>query len=326
MKLIYLKKDILANSKLDHNAIGVYIALRMICEQDEPIKYISINSLCFELHKNTSYTRYTKEKIERGLNQLIENGLITLISKINKSEYIFDLSKLYFNTSKGTTDFYILITADEVRTVCNYSGHIDKFALLRYFVMIIGSISYSTTINDIRGFYKEINNFVGFMPQTYLAEISHISECSAGTYMSILEDLQLLYVYRHSELLWNSETNQISSFVNKYGRFENQELIEYYAKNYESFNNVETVKKMQKKKDANNRRSLKQKYRYLCNGQKYDQATINEIYEYIHSINLEQLQKIEQIESKEKKDYLYSQLLDETVFDGKIILDERDKE
>lgn len=315
MKEIYIKKSILGNNQFDHNAIGAYIALRSIYLQDKPVKCVSINELCYELYGNTTFTRYTKEKVMAGLSQLIKAGVVTKVDEISKTEFLLDLSNLHINSAKGTTDYYIIVTTDEIHTILNYASRVDKFALLRYFVVVIGSISYITTIKDARGTYEDAHNFVGFMPQTYLAETSYISESSACTYMSILEEIHMIYVYRHTDLKWNAETNQISSFVNKYGRFQNREMIEYFAKNYESFTNIDTINKMHKKKDVNYRRSLMQKYRYLYNGHEYDSKTLEEIYAYIHAKNQDVMEKIGQADTDEKREYYESLLNDETIFE-----------
>lgn len=320
MKNVYIKKDILTDNLLDHNALGTYISLRAMYQQDKPIRYISVNELCYELYGNTTYTRYTKEKVMDGLSQLITAGVVTKVDEISKTEFVLDLSNLHINSAKGTTDYYTVVTTDEIQTILNYTGRVDKFALLRYFIVVIGSISYITTIKDARGTYEDAHNFVGYMPQTYLAEASFISESSACTYMSILEELQLIYVYRHTDLKWNAETKQISSFVNKYGRFQNREMIEYFAKNYESFTNIDTINKMRKKKDVNYRRSLMQKYRYFYNGHEYDSKTLNEIYAYIHLKNQEVIQKIKQADTDEKRTYYESLLINEMIFKDKIEL------
>lgn len=314
MNNIYLKKSIISDKNLDQNAIGTYMALRSMYIQDKPVRYTSVNELCFELYGNSRYTRYTKEKVTNGLNQLISIGLVNKLQDISKTEYILDLTNLHINSTKGTIDYFVVITDDEMHKVFNYQSHIDKFALMKFFSMLIGSISYTTTIKDTRGAYSDVNNFVGFMPISYLAGVSNICESSASIYLSILEELQMIYVYRHTDLKWNTETNQISSFVNKYGRFKDKELIEYYAQNFESFTNVETVKKMQKKKDANYRRSLMQKYRCLCNGHKYDEKTVLEIYSYICLKNEETREKIAKAKTEEQREFYESKLHDVTIF------------
>ena len=314
MSNIYIKKNILTSKELSDDAIGTYIALRCIYTLEKPIQYVSINRLCFELYGNSKFTRYTKEKISHGLDQLISTGIISKLETISKTEFILDLSNLFINSDKGTTDYFVIITDEEIKTIFNHNSRCDKFAMLKFFTLLIGSISYSTTIKDARKTYGDTNNFVGFMPQSYLSEIANISESTTNIYLSILEELHLIYVYRHSDLKWNSETKQISSFVNKYGRFKDKEMITYFAENYESFSNIETIKKMQKKKDVNYRRSLMQKYRCLCNGHQYDTKTIEEIREYIHLRNEITQDKIKQAETDTKRDFYATLLYDETIF------------
>lgn len=314
MEEVYIKKAILTDSDLDHSAISTYIALRCMYLQDEPIRYVSVNEMCYKLYGNTTATRSTKEKIVAGLERLLEKELVLQVEQISKSEFVLDLSKLHINSEKGSKDYFVIVKLDEIRKIMNYPERVDRLAILRFFTMVIGSISYTTTIKDARGTYGDAHNFVGFMPQEYLAEISYVSESSACAYIAILEELQILYVYRHADLKWDSEKKQISSFVNKYGRFENREMIQYFAENYESFTNIETIKKMQKRKDVNYRRGLMQKYRCFYNGHVYDEATQREMYAYVHFKNQLLLDKIENAESDEQRVYYQSQLLDESVF------------
>lgn len=328
---IFLKKEILNHELLNDNAISTYIALRSMYLQDRPITYVSINQLCYELFGNITYTRTMKEKIQDGLNQLIGQQIISVKDQIGKSEYLLDVSGLHIDSSKGTKDYYTKVTLDEIRTIFNVTGRIDKCALAKFFVLTISTINYTETIRTIRGEFADIHNFVGFMPMSYLATIAGVADSVAGSYMAILERQQLLYVFRHTEYKWDIEKNKISSFVNKYGRYKDKEYIRMYAVNYENYSCISTVSKMQKRKDANKRRSLTQKYHSMCSGKKYSEKETQEILEFMYQKNQDIKTKITEMRNRELKEYeqgilsaLEAKLLDESVFD-KLLKNNKEK-
>lgn len=286
---IYLSKTICSNLELNNETIGVYVALRSLYRTDKSAVYISDNMLCYELLGATNFTRYFKQSVHDGLMNLIDSGLISVVAAIGKSEYILDLSQLHIDNCKEAKNteknFYVTVSMDEIHRIFAAEGKTDKFSLCRYFIQLIGSINFSQSIYIGTGSVtKRINNFVGYMTTEYLAKISGISKDIGINYTSILENLKLIYVYRHDSYI--HEDGVIKSLPNHYGRYQDSAHIKEFAVQYETQTNFFSDATNLIKKQNNKGRSLSQKYNALCNGKEYTIEEIKEIYEYIHAKNL----------------------------------------
>ena len=296
---IYLKKSVVSNTEYDYKTIATYVALRKIYSKEIQEYYVSINQLSYELYGCLNDNKHIREYLSAGIKKLIDTGLIKIVSTINKSEWIMDLSGLLIDRSKNEDDFYTIIDYDELHRIMNCSsdnGNINNMALLRCFINIIG------TINMNQGIYidelgDQKNDFVGYMPVDYLCTLSGITSNTLFTYNAILEKEKLLYIYRHNKDLRDSNGN-IKSISNHYGRYCDAEYIEKFALQYENTLDIETLTKRQTKEN----KSLANKYHQMIEyGTRYDSDTENQIYNYVHKCNYE-LQAI--IDSKNKQSSL----------------------
>lgn len=302
---IFIGKNILHNKDLSNSVI----ALRCIYNQNKDYYYINPSMLCFELYGNGSYTRYTKESIMDGLIALEMMGLIKTIEEISKTEAVYDLSDLFID------DYYVILDVDEIHSICNLNEKVDKFGVLRYFACMVGTIDYNSHIYIGSGSdCKSVSNFVGYMPQEYLSSLCGIPTTSIINYNRILEDNNLIYIYRHNS--YRTEDGVLRSINNHYGRIENAEYIIQFAEQYEDVTGNE--KTVQAKKDANYRRSMAQKYRALCNGKEYSEMEIEEIKEYV-SKNNEKYENLMLLTTDDAtiKGYC-DKILDMSVFDRKV--------
>lgn len=271
---IYIKKDILCNNDLDNATIGTYIALRIIYSLNRPVQYITDNMLCYELCGNSSYTRYMRQAITSGLDKLNELNLISIKEKVGK-DYIIDMSNLFFDTDE---DYYVILADTEIHTVFGLTGNTDKFALLRYFACMISTINNKDFVYT-RDFEDGVlNNFVGYMKIEYISSLAGIPKQSAITYNKTLEDLGLIFIYRHEK--YCSEDGEIKSLANHYGRKCYEKYIEQFATEYEQTLG-ESKAIIEAKKDANNRRSLTQKYNAFMNDAEYSEEEVFDLYVHI---------------------------------------------
>ena len=196
----------------------------------------------------------------------------------------------------------------------------DKFKLLRYFITCL------RTICRTQGIYVEQStkqNFVGFMTQEYLCE--QIGICYKSNfkliqqYNDVLEEYQLLYIYRHTEMKRDKKTGQIKSFANHYGRYEDKDDIEIFALNYEKTCGVQ--EEIVQSDKSNQRRRLSSQYNNLCYDfdryvDIYSDKELIEIYKYIHFKNGEIEKELETAkEGTEYYDRLLDKLKDEDLFD-----------
>ena len=216
--------------------------------------------------------------------------------------------------------YYTIIKDNEVHTIMNINSKIDKFKLLRYFIICMKTICRTT------GVYKDCGtkqNFVGFMTQEYLCSLIGISHDTNSkliqTYNSVLEENKLLYIYRHTEMKRDKKTGQIKSFANHYGRYEDKDDIEIFALNYEKTCGVE--EEIVQSDKSNQRRRLSSQYNNLCYDfdryvDAYSDEELIEIYKYIHFKNDEIEKELETAkEGTEYYDRLLDKLKDEDLFD-----------
>ena len=177
---IYLRKDLV--KELDTDALLVYVALRSMYHENEEEFYVSINSLCYRLFGNISYTRTFKDCIVRGFSTLVERGMVVVKEEINRSEFVINAQGLHFKEC-----FFIGIDLEYIRMVCNISSRVDRGGLVKYLLTMVG-----TLCNDPYKFQdvqvRHIKGHVGFMPISYIAQESGISEPTALSYNTILED------------------------------------------------------------------------------------------------------------------------------------------
>ena len=266
---IYLRKDLV--KELDTDALLVYIALRSMYHKGEDEFYVSVNSLCYRLFGNCTYTRTFKDCIARGLSTLVERGMVLVKEELNKTEFIIDAQGLYFEDC-----FFIGIDLEYIRMACNVRSRVDRGGLVKYLLTMVG-----TLCNDPYKFQdvqvRHIKGLVGFMPISYIAQESGISEQTALSYNTILEDEKIIYIYRHGHTYQDIDGN-IKSINNNYGLYENKKEILAYASGFARMQGY-TVHDG----DANKRRSLAAKYNAMKKGKQYSEEEIREILEYINS-------------------------------------------
>lgn len=314
--MIFLKRCIVEEPSYDSEMVAVYIALRSIYNNAySNTLCITINSLCYALVGTLKISRNIRESVSRGLDKLISAELIVLIEHIGK-EYVLDVRGLYIEPVKSTEgkhEYYTSVTEDEVHKIFNTNERVDKFAMIRFFVVMMASIDFTATISDKNDRLAEKNNFVGYMPQSFLASKAQIGLNSCISYIGMLEELEMIYVYRHKVHL--DKNNEIARHNNNYGRFKDAELIKQYATGICDFYCELDSEQAAHEREANRGRSLMQKYNCMRNGVQYDESTRKEIYDYIHAKNLLVKEMIDKCENDALKDKMCMQLKDESVFE-----------
>ncbi len=285
---IYLNNDIIDDMQISDEELCVYIALKSIYQSSRNKQYITYNMILYELVGNFSFKRSLYKKVKSAFESLVNKNLILIDNKVSASEFIVNLSGLYFTSdfTTGKGKYYTIVYSDEVQAILNLDNKIDKLKLLRYFVVCM------RTINKTKGVYKDIftakTDYVGFMPQEYLCQKSRIDGNTLLNYNKILVSNKLLYVYKHTELKRDINTGQFKSFSNHYGRYEDKEDIIVFAKNYEKTCGI-TEKIVQSEK-ANVKRSISAKYNNLRwhfdrYSKQYSNNELIEIYKQIHHDN-----------------------------------------
>lgn len=316
---VYLSNTVISDLQFNDYEIATYVALKSIYNSNRNMQFISYNMIAYELY-NGKCTNTAMTNIKNAFHSLVDKGLVVIIEQLSTTEFVLDLSKLYFEYSKGSNEYYTVIRLDEVHSIMNIANKMDKFKLLRYFITCL------RTICRTQGIYVDQStkqNFVGFMTQEYLCE--QIGICYKSNfkliqqYNDILEENKLLYIYRHTEMKRDKKTGQIKSFANHYGRYEDKDDIEIFALNYEKTCGVQ--EEIVQSDKSNQRRKLSSQYNNLCYDfdryvGAYSNKELIEIYKYIHFKNGEIEKELETAkEGTEYYDRLLDKLKDEDLFD-----------
>jgi hypothetical protein len=269
---VYLKKDLV--KELDTNALLVYVALRSMYHENEDEFYVSINSLCYRLFGNISYTRAFKDSITSGFSTLVERGLVVVKNQINKTEFVINAKGLYF---KGC--YFIGIDLEYIRMALACDSRVDRGSLVKYLLTMVG-----TLCNDSTYFqgceYEHMVGTIGFMPISYIAQEAGVSEQTALTYNTILEENGVVYIYRFNHTYYDEIQEKVKSLNNLYGLSEHRGNVMKFARGTAAKYNIPFSAY---KQDADKRRSLAMKYNAMQKGKKYSEEETKEILEYIKS-------------------------------------------
>lgn len=267
---------------------------------------ITVQQITYHLTENVNHLKSRNRMVDYikcGLNELIENNVISKIDEIQK-HYILDCSNLWIDTEFTN---YTVLNFSEVQRIFQ-AENINNFLLLRYFIFLVGTISSKINVYLENGECK--NRVVGNFTIDYLSELSGISERSIIEYNKILEELDLLYVFRQQDFVIDKDNN-IKHLSNIYGRPCDIEYIKAFATNqqkyYESYRYVKnnTLK-------ANNSRRLAQMYQQLLKGggTDYTNGEVLDIYNYVISEN----KKYERLYEKKGYEEYLDKIRDTDIF------------
>lgn len=302
---LFIPESLITDKELSNYSIAVYCVLQTLCIPTQFFhQCITQQQIEFYLTGQISGRRRINDYIRCGLNELIENNIIIKEKEIQK-HYILDCSKLWIDTrnTKFTT-----ITFSEVRKIFQIEN-VNNFLLLRYFILLMGTISSSITVFLHNGENK--NRVIGNVSIEYLSHLSGISDRTIIEYNKLLEKNNLLYVYRQKDFVLDKEKG-VKSLSNIYGRVCDIEYINHYA-----MNQKENKKSYQYLKNnigkANNKRRLAQMYIQLLRGsdKNYSKNDILEVYQYVISEN----HKYENMYKKNHYDGYLEKIRDLKVFD-----------
>ena len=305
---LLIPKSLTGDAHFSNYAIATYCVLQALyvptqlgkgCITPQQIAYFLTDNMdCFK--RKSQITNH----IQCGLDELLENNIISKIDEYQKY-YILDCSNLWIDTEN---DYFSRITFEDVKKIFQVKG-INNFLLLRFYITLIGTVSNTIKVYLVSGDYK--SSVVGNLTIDYLAELSGISNRSVIDYSRILEEIGLLYVYRHEDFTLNGEEG-IRRLANVYGRPSDKEYIDTFAVSQQKHKDSYRYRESNIEK-ANSKRRLAQMYQQLLKGkgEKYTKSDIIEIYNYVISEN----EKYERMYEKDKYEEYLDKIRDTDVFE-----------
>lgn len=308
---LFLNKDLVTGYTLTPDGVLAYIALRRIMDESitlinktTTVDCVSVNKMAYTLiGSRECYEKALTDALQRGIYELVGGNSLAIVkdfSSKNSYEYLLDFTNMYLDKEK---DNFIIITSDEVYKilVCNEVMK-KKISMLKYFVALISTFNWSKSMSCLENM-PNLQGKIGAMSMEYIATQADNSQRTCIRYNDILVDLKMIYVYKSNDKI--REGDKLKQIKNCYSRYEDKDLCEMYASNYENImgHNHKIVRTQKKKEQADNNRRLAQIYNRICEGygDSYDEATIREVYKYITNKN-KSLQS--DIDAKNNQSYL----------------------
>ena len=311
---IYLDDSFIKNLNYTDYEVAVYVALRSIYISSRDNQVVSYNMIAYELYANKEIKSSSFESIKRAFCSLVDKGMVSVIFNLSATEYVMNLKNLFFNGNEKKV-IYTVVHDNEVHTIMNINNKMNKFKLLRYYIICLCSLSRNQGIyTDYYGDQK--TNYVGFMTQGYLCNQLGIKYESnkklIQQYNDVLEQNEILYIYKHTKMKRNKITGQFKSFTNHYGRYEDKEAIAKFAIQYEKECGVtEDVVQSQK---ANNKRRNSARYNNLrWDFDKYINEYSNDDLSHDNKLIEKELENTD--EGTERYNSLQDKIRDEDIFD-----------
>lgn len=136
------------------------------------------------------------ENIRKGIQSLADRGIITVLDQ-NGDNYVISNDGLQADTENGT---FIVVELWEMQKIFSQAN--KPFDVFTFFVNLVGTINNTT---------KEWH-----MSQDDMASNWKCSKRTVNSYLEQLEEMQLIYVYRHNKRKSDGTYHKLN---NSYGRY-----------------------------------------------------------------------------------------------------------
>jgi len=218
-KPAYLRSDILKIG-LSSEGIFSYVALS-IMQNKADVLYVTPQAVWFTMcGVGVPLTRDLKDKVINGLMELHDYRIINL-KTIGTNFYEIYTSRLDFDTDYI---FYECIYHEEIRKMCSYQGKINRFELVKYFLIMLSSFENKITI-VVNGCEKK--RVATCHPLNLYQKLTGLSRPTILKYNAILEETKVLFVL----------SNPAAHTMNYYCRYENKDALLDYLKTNDLSNN-----------------------------------------------------------------------------------------
>ena len=248
----------------------MWCALRNLMQKDMKKYFVSYNMIAYYLMQRPA-NRSEMSSIKSGFIELKDKGYVREVESYGTNDFVADLTALYFEQGK---EYFSDMTDEEMHKIMGIKGRHDKCKLLRFFACMVGSFNRGNSVPD------HLKGKIGGMPLEHFVTTLGYSKPTIVSFNRILEENKLLFIIRHKDFVqYRDETGQSSlrEFPNTYGRYKDKKLVKYFAETEHGYKYFEE-KNCIKVKQANENRSLAQKYNALCNGKEYDGDTLKKIF------------------------------------------------
>lgn len=202
---VYVSNDIIISS-LSSQAISVYLAISQISKLNCNYVMFNQSQIEYSLCGGMVLSSRKRSDIKSGISELIDNGVINVIS-CNKGEYVVEN---LFCVDENFTVVY----SEEIISIMNMDNNLDRFLMLRYWLFV------AYTLNN----KKNSDKFgCGWWSIDELSEATGIHRNTVLKYNDILEKHEIMYSYRQDFTFVFDE--DIRRCRNTYGRYKNKAKV-----------------------------------------------------------------------------------------------------
>ena len=230
------------------------------------------------------------EGIRDAICSLMDKGIIEIIDQ-NNDNYIFSGKGLEVNSDKKK---FVVLEQWEMQSIFERAN--KPFNVFSFYCSLIGTINNQT---------KEWH-----MPQDEMVTLWGYGKETVNDYLEQLENLKLIYVYRHRKRRANGTYQKLN---NSYGRYCDKDVVIAEALKYS--NTVECEDFVEKL----DRRAIKLRYNAYCEGaKKYVNNPAAVIALYRECLAYNKSLKYKPVEGYYDGEYKQGELLDLTVFPNEV--------
>lgn len=305
MNSIIISKKIYASKEMSNYSLAACCAIKSLMrDAEETTLCTTLDILAYELTHKTNLSRRFTTHLKQGFEELINNGFIKVIEK-RAALYVLDCSGLII---EGDDKKYTTVSRREIIKIFQIPA-VNNYALLKYFTCLMSTVSNTIEVRIDSNTSKQ--GVVGMFSMQFLSGLSDCLERTIIEYNKLLEENQLVYIYRAGDLVINKETGELNRLTNVYGRFEDRTYIEKFAKRRKKDKTI--YRYVEKNVDSSNeKRKLAQKYNQILKGndESYSKDEIQQIYSYVLSEN----QRYQNIYKKSGKEMILNNIRDVSVF------------
>ena len=303
--MLLIPKSLYENNEISSCATAVYCILQKLSiHSGLHIQCITYQTLTYYLtgeipdRRNVVYGH-----IQSGLEELFKNGYVKIV-KNQQKHFVLDCSGLKLDTDSGN---FSSISFEEVQKIFQTKG-INNYCLLRYFILLMGSLVAKISVTLPNGNSK--SGIISNLPISYFAKQMDVSTKTIMDYNKVLEDAKLIYVYRQNDFILD-KNNSLKTLPNIYGRYEDKEYIDTFAHNQRQY--IKSYRHTDENyNNANQKRRLAQMYQHICKGKHadYSKDEIILVYNYVLSEN----KKYEELYDKTQYDVYLDKIRNVDIF------------
>lgn len=229
--------------------------------------------------------------IKAGIRSLAEREIITILDQDNET-YVISNNGLEVDTEK---DKFVVVELWELQKI--FAEANKPFKVFDFFLNLVGTIN--NTTKEWHMSQDEMVMYWGYGKETI------------NSYLEQLENMQLIYVYRHNKRRTDGTYYKLN---NSYGRYADRDMIIAEAQKYAG--TVECEDEFKKL----DRRSIKMRYNAYCNGsKKYIDAPAALLELYRECLLYNKSLKIKSVEGSYDAEWKQGEELDLSVFPEEII-------